>query len=136
MGLIDTLKNLGKEKETSSKPVSVTTRFEPYRLTAHKNESVDLVVLVKNTDSKSNMISVVVKCPDKLGFGSPGINKMEQKKLGDLHPGEERTVVFKINGNSNTQSNDYPIALFVYTHFRDYDHIENAVRKLITLRAV
>ncbi|MCC7552176.1 hypothetical protein KO317_00735 [Candidatus Micrarchaeota archaeon] len=136
MGIIDTIKNLGKQKENSSKLMTISTQFQPYRLNAHKNESIDLLVTVKNNDSKVNMISVVAKCPDKIGFGSPGINKTEQKKLGDFQPGEEKTVIFKVQGNSNTLPNDYPIALFVYSHFRDYDHVENAIRKLITLRAV
>ncbi len=136
MGFIDKLKNLGKTQENSSRPITMSTQFKPYRLNSHKNESVDLIVVVKNTDSKKSMMSVVAKCPNKLGFGSPGINKTEQKKLGDVEPGEEKTVVFKVQGNSNTTPNDYPIGIFVYSHFRDYDHVENAVRKVVTLRAV
>ncbi|MFA5381693.1 MAG: hypothetical protein WC356_00880 [Candidatus Micrarchaeia archaeon] len=136
MGIFDLIKNIGKNESDGSKPLTINTQFRPYRLNAHKNETVDLIVIVKNNDSKKNLISVVGKCPDKLGFGSPGLSKTEQKKLGELNPGEERTVVFKVQGNSNTSANDYPIGLLVYSHFRDYEHIENAAKKIVTLRAV
>ncbi len=136
MGILDKIKNIGKKDENSSKPITMTTQFKPYRLNAYKNESIDLVVVVKNNDSKANLISIMAKCPNNLGFGSTGINKTEQKRIGEVPSGGERTVIFKVHGNSNTGPNEYPMGVLVYSHFRDYDHVENAVRKMITLRAV
>lgn len=136
MGIFDFLDFLKKKDKDSTKPFSITTKLHPYRLNAYRNEIVDLIVTITNNDSKPNMVSVVAKCPQKLGFGSIGINKSDQKKIGNMEPGEEKTVIFKIHGNSNTEANDYPIGIMVYSHFRDYEHVENAVRKIITLRAV
>ncbi|MCX6778011.1 MAG: hypothetical protein NT157_03955 [Candidatus Micrarchaeota archaeon] len=137
MSILDRL--FGKtdvSKELTGKmPYAVKTRFTPYRLTAHKNECVNLDVSVKNVSGEDLMTSVVVQVPNKLGVDATGLNKSREVRLGYMKAGEEKEVSVKICGSSATIPANYGLLVTVFCHYRDYQHVLNYVRRKVYLRA-
>ena len=141
MGILDRIKQMFSGRDSSSEdapkiPYLIHTRFNPYRLKARAADSVELIITVKNMTNEDKLTSVTVKCSGDIGFSVTTLKKSHFIRLGVMKPGEEKTVYVPVYGSSITKPKEYPLAVIVTAHFRDYDHIENAVRKKLRLRAV
>lgn len=136
MNIIDKIKSLfgGGKKEYKS-PFIIRTRVHPLRLKAKHNDNVILEITVKNVTDEDQLTSVRIKTNKWVGTDITTLKKDKVIKLGTLKPEEEKTVECKIYSNSATPVGNHKVAVIVYSHFKDYDQIMNAVRKVIEIRA-
>ncbi len=128
-------KDVGKEL-VRGVPYKIKTSFRPLRITARKNESVDLIVEVTNRTEEQLLTSVVVKVGKKLGFDNVGMNKVKEVRLGYLQGGETKELNVGVYGNSGTPPGTHKVLVKVFSHYRDYNHVLNSVKKMVELRAV
>ncbi|MCD6279331.1 hypothetical protein J7J26_00970 [Candidatus Micrarchaeota archaeon] len=142
MSFLDSIRNIKKvfssrnEEENFSLPYKIQTRLNPYRLKARTGDSIELFIAVKNLQHEKKLTSVTIKCAGDIGFSETTLKKNKRIHLGMMKPNEEKILNVRIYGSSVTKKGEYPIAIIVTSHFRDYEHIENAVRKKIAVRAV
>ncbi|OIO21384.1 hypothetical protein COV61_03035 [Candidatus Micrarchaeota archaeon CG11_big_fil_rev_8_21_14_0_20_47_5] len=135
MGFFDFLGGKGEGEKEPDVPYKLDTRFNPMRLAARRDTSVDLVIEVKNLAGEAVLASLLLAVPKSLGVDSTCINKKKEIRIGNLAPGESKTIVVQIHGNSLTQAGEYTVGMVAYAHYRDYKHILNSMKKTVTLRA-
>ncbi|HEV8290154.1 MAG TPA: hypothetical protein VGQ00_04370 [Candidatus Norongarragalinales archaeon] len=126
----------GKKAETNSDSIySLSTDFHPFRLPAYRNDSVDLEITVRNNTDTELLTSVVVVVPKPLGFDSTALSQQREVRIGMLAGGDQRSMKIQIYGNGRTDPRSYPVKVFAISHYRDYGHVLNEVRKILELRA-
>ncbi len=157
MGFLDSLlgeeeKRFGKEGAKRSKeakvsdaskrvpavPFRVSTSFLPLRLSAMKANSVNLVVRLTNITNDSQLVSVDVLLPRKelVGFDPACINKMTEKKVGEVQPGETKEVSIPVWASNQTAAGDYMLDISAYAHYQDYNKVYASVKRKTSLRVV
>jgi len=153
MGFLDSLlgedKGVAQKKEEEFKkaeagkrvpqvPFSVSTSFLPLRLSASKQNSVNLIVRLKNITNDPQLVSVDVLLPrkDQLGFDPMCINKATEKKVGQVAPGETKEVSIPVWASNQTGAGDYNLDISVYAHYQDYNKVYASVSKKTNLRVV
>lgn len=140
MGFWDSI--VGSEQkpiqEKSGLIFNVSLSFSPLRLSANKRNSVHLLVKVKNLSSEQQLLSVDAFLPKDamLGFDPAGINKVTEKRSGELKPGESVEVPIEIWANNQTKEGNYPIEVTVYSHYIGYDKVLSYLKKSASLRVV
>jgi hypothetical protein len=117
-------------------PFTISTTFHPVRLSAKTNNNIDLIINLRNVSEKSHICSVVVDLPKNIGFEQMGIVKQKELRLGQLEPGQSKEFRVSLSANNTTNSGLYTLQLTAYSHYRDYTHILNSVRKPVDLRVV
>lgn len=143
MGLLDSILSSINSGENNSKPAGetrvpfkISSGFRPVRLRAMAQNSCDLVLNIQNVDGKDHICSVVVEVANSLGFDSMGLHKKKELRLGNFESGKSREVSIPINANNQTPAGTYKIFITAYSHYRDYSHVLNSVRKSVELRVV
>jgi len=134
MGILDMFKK--SETKRSDVPYSVRTTFLPVRLGAHKIESSDMCIFVKNLTADPILTSVVVSVPRALSVDRNGIPKAKEVRLDFLQSGEEKEISVPIWSNVTTDVGTYPVQIKVIAHYRSYSYVLNSVRINSNLRAV
>ncbi len=114
-------------------PYFVGISVTPYRLHANRRDSVMVTVNVRNLTKDPLMTSVEMELPSGLSFDDIGMVRKKLFKLDSLDPGKEKEVKANVLGNVKTDKGDYTMNVVTTAHFRDYDHVVNAVRKTHTL---
>jgi len=133
MGILESL--FGK-KETITGPFKVKTTFHPYRLKSKTNDNIDMHLELTNNDEHKNKVSLKINVDRGIGIDSTMIKKTIVKKLGEMKPNEKKEIIIKIHSSSSTKAGEHKIGIVVYSHFRDYAHILNAMKKIVSLRVV
>ena len=112
--------------------------FVPLHAFSHRNDKVELVVLLENDTPKEKLVSLTVKLPSKglIGFNPITTHKVQEKKVGRIEPGGKREVRFVIYTTNQTAKGEYPVEVTTYLHYLDYDKIEGEVRKVVKLKVV
>lgn len=130
--------NVYVEKKVPQIPFRISTSFIPLRMTAMKSNSVNLVVKLKNITPDSHLVSVDVALSKSalLGFDSTCINKVLEKRVGDVGPGETKEVSIPIWANNQTEAGEYELGLIAYAHYQDYKKVLASVKKRASLRVV
>jgi len=125
-------------KRVPQVPFMVSTSFLPLRLSAQKSNSVNLVVRLKNITNDPQLVSVDVMLPRKelLGFDPACINKMTEKRIGEVAPGETKEVSVPVWANNQTAAGDYGLDVSVYAHYQDYNKVFSSVNRKTSLRVV
>ncbi len=141
MGILDNVFSMfgasGSDSESKKvMPFKLTTSLRPVRLRAMTQNSCDLIITIQNLDSKSLMCSVVVESPNSLGFDSVGLHKKKELRLGNLDVAKSRSIPVSIHANNQTPAGTYRFFITAYSHYRDYTHVLNSVRKSVELRVV
>ncbi|MEM3432445.1 MAG: hypothetical protein QXF35_03070 [Candidatus Bilamarchaeaceae archaeon] len=151
MGILDwllgTKKEEGKEKAAEvnienkkilAKPFIITTSFTPLRMAAKKSNSVSLNINIKNITPDPQLVSVDVMLPKAayMGFEPSCINKVIEKRLGEIKPGESISTSIPIWGGSQTAPGEYEIGYVVYAHYVGYDKVLNYQKNKTRLRVV
>ncbi len=156
MGMLDWLfggkKVEGKEKESGkaevpqapeskrilAKPFIITTSFTPFRLAAKKSNSVALNVTIKNITPDPQLVSVDIMLPKAafMGFEPSCINKVMEKRLGEIKPGETATASVQIWGGTQTAPGNYEVGYTVYAHYIGYEKVLNYQKNKTILRVV
>jgi hypothetical protein len=130
--------NVYVEKKVPTIPFRISTSFLPLRLSCAKSNSVNLVVKLKNITDESQLVSVDVNLPKKelLGFDATCINKVIEKKMGEVSAGETKEVSIPIWANNQTPVGDYELQVTAYAHYQDYNKVIASLKKKSSLRVV
>jgi len=110
--------------------------FHPFRLPSHQSDFVVLEVKVRNNSDQEFLTSVVAVLPRELGFEKIGLQQEHESRLGILKPGEERFVKIPVWATPKTPQGLYRVKVFAISHYRDYAHVLNEVKRTLELRVV
>ncbi len=124
------------EELTKNAPFKLATEWVPYRLYSGKKSSSLLVVRLKNMTKEPLLTSVVAELPKQLGFDTMHLSGEQERRLGDLAPGEEKELKFEVYPTANADVGEYTVNLTAIAHYRDYGHVLNAVKKRVTVDVV
>ncbi len=133
MGLFELF---GKKPIITNTIYSLRTEIHPFRLNAHKNDGADLIIHLTNNLDKELLTSVVVEVQKPLATDQTGLTQQREVRVGLLQPNETKTLSIPVWSTQRTEPGTYKIKVFAVSHYRDYGHILNEVRKTIDLRVV
>lgn len=141
MGFFDKLfggSKVSEEVKSSAAPFKVSLVFSPFRITAMKQGSANLVIKITNNTNEKQLVSVEALLPRHVlvGFDPTAINKYIDKKLGELEPGETKEIAISVWGTNQTKAGDYPVEVTIYSHYIDYTKVLNYMKKKTVLRVV
>ena len=137
MGLFDMFGKKDVSDELTKKvPYALKIAFHPFRLSANRNDSVTMRIQLTNISKEPLLTSVIVKIPKKLGLDQTGLSQVREIRLGELPPGEEKTLTVEIFSSTKTDSAEYPIEVTAISHYRNYAYVLNSERKRGSLRVV
>ena len=136
MGFLDGLMGKKAEPARQGLPFNVSTVLRPVRLSARKENCLELLVTITNASGEPFMASASVEVPRALGFENVGMTKIKEIRMGELPPQKEKTISFSICANSQTAPGTYSALLTVSQHYRDYSHVLNYAKKSVEVRAV
>lgn len=123
-------------KKPTEHKIAFTLRAElhPYRLVANTSDFVDLEISIANNSSEQILSSLMIKVPKGLGFEQSAISQEKQMHLGVLVAKEVKKLKLRLYGTTRTAKGVYSIHLHVFSHYKDYDHVLNEIRKTMDLR--
>ena len=136
MGFLDDLMGKKAEPAKPGLPFNFSTALRPVRLSARKENCLELLVTITNASDKPFMASASAEVPRALGFENVGMTKIKEIRMGELAVQKEKTISFSICANSQTAPGTYSVLLTVSQHYRDYSHVENYAKKTVEVRAV
>ena len=144
MGFLDSLlasKQEDSRGETAANDfgnVRLVLRFSPLRLSALKENKVNLVIKVTNDSDKPKLLSldVLLSKNQSLGFDTTCLSKHIEKKLGELKGGESTEIALPIFASNQTKEGTYGVQVTAYSHYLNYDKVMNSFRKTTSLRVV
>ena len=138
MGMLDTLSDLVSGQKQNAKGVafSLSTSFTPFRLSSKKNDTADLILEIENVSGAGLLASISVQVPRGLGLDATMTQKEKNYKAGEMKEGETKKARVQIYSAMSTKPGVYPIAVEVFSHYRDYTHIITSVKKTVELRVV
>lgn len=131
MGLFELF---GKKPVSESVLYDIAAAFHPFRLSAHKNDSVDLELEVKNICGEELLTSVVIVVQKPLALDQTGLSQQREIRVGQLGAGEAKALKIPVYSTQRTEPGAYAVKVFAISHYRDYGHVLNEVRKLLSLR--
>lgn len=136
MSIFGFLRKKGENNTIGAPPYKIVTEWFPYKLYANKKSSSSLSVKIKNNSKESQLTSVELELPNKLSFDGMGISRKREIKLGDLPPDSEKEIKFDVINSLDADKGEYSLILTVSSHYRDYDHFLNTVKKTIVIEVV
>ena len=136
MGILDSLMGKKAEPAKAGLRFNFSTALRPVRLSARKENCLELLVTITNASESPFMVSASAEVPRALGFENVGMTKIKEIRIGELPAQKEKTVSFSICANSQTAPGTYSVLLSVNQHYRDYSHVENYARKSVEIRVV
>ncbi|NUN11062.1 hypothetical protein HUU53_00250 [Candidatus Micrarchaeota archaeon] len=131
MGIFDFF---GKKPVATDSEYVLECNFHPFRLSARRNDAVDLEITLKNNSDTVLLTSLVVVVPKQLGLDKTGLMLQREFRLGELNPGETKYFTVPIHSTPKSEPNNYPVKVFAISNYRDYGHVLNQVRKDLSLR--
>lgn len=132
MGLFDNL--FGKKEAISPYMYVLECSAHPFRLPAYKNGAIDLEVRVTNNTEQVLLTSIVTVCSRAIGFDTLGLQQQHESRLGELRPSESRFVKISVYSTPKSAPGTYKISVFAISHYRDYAHVLNEVKRSLELR--
>jgi hypothetical protein len=136
MGILDSVLGKKEQPARAGLPFNVSTALRPVRLSARKENCLELLVAIKNASDEPFMASATVEVPRALGFENVGLAKIKEIRMGELGARKEKTVSFSVCANPQTPAGTYSVLLTVNQHYRDYGHVLNYAKKTVEIRAV
>ena len=142
MGFWDSL--LGEEEtgqktgKPTANPFAVSLKLHPLRLSAHKKNSINLNVKVKNISPDNHLVSVDALLPKNsmLGFDESAINKGVEKRIGELKAGESMEIALPIWANRSTEDGKFDVEVTVFAHYIGYEKVLSYLKKKTSFRVV
>ncbi len=137
MGIIDSFKKMlgNSPKKNYSTPFIIKTKIHPLRLKSKTNDSVTLDISITNVSDEEITSSIKIKTDRGIGTDMTTLKKQKLIKLDKMKPGEQQNVSVQIYSSSKTQPGIHKVAVIGQTHYRDYDQIVNAARKMVEIRS-
>ena len=127
--------NLFVKRDVSRETIyKLHCELHPMRLVAHKNEFAELDVVLENASDQEMLTSLVAVCPRTIGFDRTGLQQEREIRLGMLRPGEQKSQRIQLWSTQRTEPGEYKLKVFAISHYRDYGHVLNEVRKDLSLR--
>lgn len=126
----------GKKSVSDGTPFDLSFTFHPLRINAHKVDYIELIITLRNVSKEELLTSFVITVPKGLGFEQTGLSQEKELRLSFLKPGEEKKFKLNVYGNQRTRPDDYLVKMYAISHYRNYGHVLNEVKKEFTLRAV
>jgi len=124
----------GKKPVSSEFQYDLECSMHPIRLPAFKEDFIVLNVSLQNTSDQPLLTSLVLAVPKTIGFDRTALQQEHETRVGELPSGESRVFSFKIWGTQRTRPGSYPLRVYAVSHYRDYGHVLNEVRKTVDLR--
>ena len=134
MSLFDLFRK--KDEKKSPVPYALVTRMTPYRLYAHKSNSVVMNVSIRNLSGEQLLTSFTVDLPDMISMDKMEMVKTKEFKLGEMAPNETKEVNVELYGGLNTDKGEYTMRLTAMSHFMDYNHVVNSMKSTTTVVVV
>ena len=125
----------GKKSLVGAGVYSLSCNLHPFRLTAYKNDAVDLEIDLQNTADKELLTSVVIEVKKPVALDQTGLTNTREIRLGPLQPGERKQLKVAVYSNPRVAPGSYDVKVFAIEHYRDYGHVINEVKKTLSLRA-
>lgn len=116
--------------------VKIRTGYTPLRMIAGQKEPVILEIGVRNDENETKLVSVLVYVPFSLGFDLVGLDREARHRLGNINPGEEKTVALRVFGKHNISEGSYNIRVTVQTHPGRFDKVEKTYAANAPLRVI
>ncbi|HIH20894.1 TPA: hypothetical protein HA244_06525 [Candidatus Micrarchaeota archaeon] len=132
MSFFDSL--FGKKEVVTPYMYGLECSFHPFRLRAHTKDAVDLEIRLRNNTDQELLSALVVVLPHDLGFEQIGLQQEHESRLGLMKPGEERFIKIPVWSNQKTPPGSYKVKIFAISHYRDYSHVLNEVKRTMELR--
>jgi len=117
-------------------PYALSLEWVPYKLFSGKKSSSTLFFKIKNVSTEGLLTSVVINLPQKLSFDSIGVMRKKELKVGELKPGEENEQKIDVMNSIDAPKGEYTIQIIATSHYRDYEHVINSIRKNTTIHIV
>ncbi len=123
------------KKPTESKTTyTLRAELHPYRIPANTSDFVDLEISVSNNSTESVLTSILINVPRGLGFEQSAISQKKEMHLGQMEPKTVKQFKLRIYGTIRTQKGMYPVSIYALSHYQDYSHMLNEVKKTVELR--
>ncbi|MFH1257613.1 MAG: hypothetical protein ABIG96_01610 [Candidatus Micrarchaeota archaeon] len=133
MGIFDLF---GKKDISHGTIYELTAEFHPFKLNAHRADSIDLEIKITNVAEREMLTSIVVQVPKPLGLDKSAFMQQREIRLGTLAPRELKDVKLQVFSGQRVPKGSYPVLIYAISHYRDYSYILNEIRKKIELRVV
>ncbi len=134
MSLFDLFRK--KDAQKPSVPYSLVTRMTPYRLYAHKSNSLVMSVSIKNLGEEQLLTSLSLDLPDMISMDKMEMVKTKEFKVGEIAPNETKELKVELFGGLNTDKGEYTLRVTVMSHFMDYSHVINSMKSTATIGVV
>ncbi len=112
----------------------IKTSFYPYRMILMRKEPVQLTVGIRNDQKETRAFSIEVEVGRSLSLERAGAKMSDYKKLGNLSPGEEKTLYYDVFSKAHGGEDSIPIDLRIHEHPKDskgvHDIIQTFTRRL------
>lgn len=131
MGILDIF---GKKHVDPRASFSLKAETHPYSLPAGANDFVDLELGITSNSDAPLLTSLVIEVPKGLGFERSAISQVREIRLGFVKPGEGKFVKVQLWGTQRTGRGSYPVRVHALSHYNDYAHVLNDVRKTVEFR--
>ena len=116
--------------------LTARTLFVPYKLVLSEKRPVTLEIDVENRGGEKVLASIVLTVPKELALNPSGFAKREERRIGELRPGERKKLRFLIYAKPTTLPGQYKLLLELVEHQDSYDYVVRVKRKELVLRAV
>jgi hypothetical protein len=142
MGFLDSILGESKKPEGAKgegkPPFNISVTFAPIRLTAMKNDSIQMLVRVVNTSGEEQLVSVdaLVARNALMGFDTTCITKHTEKKVGKLAANATSEVAIPIYSTNQTKAGQYPFKIKVFAHYLNYEKVISQMEKKGEIRVV
>ena len=146
MGFMDWLSGEEKGKKEGqaaqgkilAKPFRVSMSFTPLRLSSKKSNSVNLNITLTNVTKDPQLVSVDVMLPKNayMGFEPSCINKVFEKRLGEIPAGQTVNTSIPIWGGTQTTPGEHEINITAYAHYIGYEKVLTYMKTKTKLRIV
>jgi uncharacterized membrane protein len=134
MSLFDLFRK--KDAQKPSVPYSLVMRMTPYRLYAHKSNSLVMSVSIKNLGEEQLLTSLSLDLPDMISMDKMEMVKTKEFKVGEIAPNETKELKVELFGGLNTDKGEYTLRVTVMSHFMDYSHVINSMKSTATIGVV
>ena len=145
MGFLDFLSGEKTKEEGTAvqgkilaKPFRVSMSFTPLRLSSKKSNSVNLNITLTNVTKDPQLVSVDVMLPKNayMGFEPSCINKVFEKRLGEVPAGESITTTIPVWAGTQTKPDEHEINITAYAHYIGYEKVLTYMKTKTKLRVV
>ena len=119
-----------------SNPFDLSFSFHPLRLNGHKQDYIELSIVLKNTSTEEQLASLTVTVPHGLGFEQSGLSQEREIRLNYLKPTEEKRFKVNVYSSQRTRPGEYAVKMYAASHYRNYGYVANELRKEFFLRVV